>query len=150
MPRPVHPVVGKPLEHSLLEKIWILFSRALLLRCPACAQAGLFAGVYQLKKTCPGCGLLLQRDGQGYELGGMLVNVVVAELVWLVAFVSILVSTWPTPPWRLLQIGSAVLMVALPFLFLRHARVLSLALDLLIRPPGRQDIERTSRPRLGA
>ena len=30
--RPMHPILNKPLEHSTLEKIWILFGRALTLR----------------------------------------------------------------------------------------------------------------------
>src|SRR3954464_326920 len=77
MPRPMHPVLNKPLKHSTLEKIGILFGRALLLRCPACGQSGLFAGMYKLKETCPGCGLLLQREGDGYELGSMVVNLMV-------------------------------------------------------------------------
>jgi uncharacterized protein (DUF983 family) len=148
MPRPMHPVLNKPLEHSTPEKIGILFGRALLLRCPACEQSGLFASLYILKNICPGCGLLLQREGDGYELGSMVVNLLVAELVWAVAFVGILLWTWPNPPWTLLQWGSAVLMIALPLLFLRHARVLSLALDLLLRPPERRELVRrpASRP----
>jgi uncharacterized protein (DUF983 family) len=149
MPRPVHPILRKPLEHSTLEKISILFGRALLLHCPACGQTSLFDGVYKLKKTCPGCGLLLQREGHGYELGSMVVNLIVAELVWIVSFVGILLWTWPNPPWVLLQWGSAVLMVALPLLFLRHARVLSLALDLLLRPPERRELRRPPRSRPG-
>jgi uncharacterized protein (DUF983 family) len=150
MPRPKHPVLDKPLEHSTFEKITILFGRALLLRCPACKQPGLFDGLYRLKQTCPGCGLLLQREGNGYELGSMVVNLIVAELVWAVSFVSIVLWTWPSPPWTLLQWGSAVLMVVLPLLFLRHARVLSLALDLLFRPPQRHELQRrpTSSPKL--
>lgn len=146
MPRPVHPVVGKPLAHSALEKALILFSRAARLRCPACAQPGLFRGVYALKQTCPGCGLLLQREGQGYELGGMVINLLVAEGTWALLFVAALLLTWPTPPWQLLQWGSVVLMVALPLLFLRHARVLSLALDLLFRPAERNELRRPPRP----
>jgi uncharacterized protein (DUF983 family) len=148
MPRLMHPILNKPLEHSTLEKISILFGRAFLLRCPACGQPGLFASLYTLKNTCPGCGLLLQREGDGYELGSMVVNLIVAELVWAVTFVAILLWTWPNPPWTLLQWGSAVLMVALPLSFLRHARILSLALDLLLRPPERRELVRppTSRP----
>jgi uncharacterized protein (DUF983 family) len=142
----MHPILHKPLEHSTLEKIMILFSRALLLRCPACAQPGLFRSVYGLKTRCPGCGLLLQRDGNGYEIGGMAINLIVAEGTWVVLFVSMLFATWPNPPWVLLQWGSVVLMVALPLLFLRHARVLSLALDLLFRPPVRQELIRSQSP----
>lgn len=148
MARPRHPVLNKPLEHSTPEKIAILFGRGMLLHCPACGQSGLFAGVYTLLKTCPGCGLLLQREGDGYELGSMVVNLLVAELVWAVTFAAMLFWTWPNPPWTLLQWGSAVLMVALPLLFLRHARVLSLALDLLLRPPERRELVRRPASRL--
>jgi uncharacterized protein (DUF983 family) len=144
----MHPVLNKPLRHSTLEKIAILFGRALLLRCPACGQAGLFDGVYRLKQTCPGCGLLLQREGDGYELGSVVVNLLVAELIWALVFAATLYATWPDPPWVLLQWGSAVLMVALPLLFLRHARVFSLALDLLLRPPERRELVRPPRLRL--
>jgi uncharacterized protein (DUF983 family) len=143
----MHPILNKPLEHSTTEKISILFGRALLLRCPACGQSGLFASVFSLKQTCPGCGLLLQREGNGYELGSMVVNTIVAELIWVVSFVAILLWTWPNPPWVLLQWGSAVLMVALPLGFLRHARMIALALDLLLRPPERHELVRTTAPR---
>jgi uncharacterized protein (DUF983 family) len=146
MPRRVDPTTGKPLEHSALEKIVILFGRALLLRCPACSQSGLFGGLFTLKRTCPGCGLLLQREGDGYELGSMVINIFVAEGVWVLLFVAALLLTWPTPPWRLLQWGSAVLMLALPILFLRHARVTSLALDMLFRPIERRELVRPPRP----
>jgi len=145
--RPLHPIVGKPLEHSTLDKIRILFSRALLLRCPACAQSGLFDGIYRLKDTCPGCGLPLQREGNGYELGSMVINLMVAELLWAVLFAGTLVLTWPNPPWTLLQWGSPVLMLVMPLLFLRHARVLSLALDMLFRPIERGELRRTPDPR---
>jgi uncharacterized protein (DUF983 family) len=144
----MHPVLNKPLRHSTQEKIGILFGRGLLLRCPACGQSGLFDGVYALKKTCPGCGLLLRREGDGYELGSVVVNLIVAELVWAVTFAAVLYWTWPNPPWMVLQWGSAVLMVALPLLFLRHARVLSLALDLLLRPPERRELVRRPASRL--
>jgi uncharacterized protein (DUF983 family) len=144
----MHPLLHKPLEHSTSEKIQILFGRGLLLHCPACGQSGLFDGVFELKHTCPGCGLLLKREGNGYELGSMVVNLGVAELAWAISFVAILLWTWPNPPWTLLQWGSAVLMVALPLAFLRHARILSLSLDLLLRPPERRDLVRTPSPHL--
>jgi uncharacterized protein (DUF983 family) len=149
MPRPMHPILNKPLEHSTTEKIGILFGRGLLWHCPACGQSGLFDGVIKLKESCPGCGLLLMREGQGYELGSMALNLMVAEFVWAVSFLAILLLTWPNPPWTLLQWGSAVFMVVLPLAFLRHARILSLSLDLLLRPPERSDLVRRPRPRLG-
>jgi hypothetical protein len=38
--------------------------------------------------------------------------------------------------------------VALPLAFLRHARILSLALDLLLRPPEPHDLVRRPSPHL--
>ncbi len=129
----------KPRTHSGLGKAMILFSRAALLRCPACGSGGLFASWFKLKERCPGCGLLFGRD-HGYELGSMALNLIFAEGIWVVSFVTILITTWPNPPWTLLQWGSVVLMVGLPLLLLPFTRTLALALDILVRPIDRREL----------
>jgi uncharacterized protein (DUF983 family) len=119
----------------------ILFSRALLLRCPACAGGPLFSSWFSLRPACPGCGLRLQRE-EGYYTGAMALNLIVAELLWVALFVGLLIATWPTPPWSLLMWGSIVLMVLLPVLFFPHSRTLWLAFDLLLRPVERREFRR--------
>jgi uncharacterized protein (DUF983 family) len=120
----------------------ILFSRALRLRCPACASGGLFDGWFSLKRRCPGCNLLFTRGESGYELGSMAFNLIFAELIWVVGFVAVLFATWPSPPWTLLQWGSIVLMIALPIVLFPFTRTAALALDILFRPIDRDELRR--------
>jgi len=128
------------MRRSGLGNAFILFARAARLRCPACASGGLFRSWFTLKERCPGCGLLFGRGDQGYQLGSMALNLLLAEGIWIVSFVAILFATWPNPPWVWLQWGSALLMIGLPLLLLPFTRTLALALDVLFRPIERREM----------
>jgi uncharacterized protein (DUF983 family) len=56
-----------------------------LLRCPNCEEGRLFTGLFQMRATCPVCHVRFERSS-GESLGGMMVNLVVAELLTLVGF----------------------------------------------------------------
>jgi uncharacterized protein (DUF983 family) len=122
----------------------LLFGRALLLRCPNCGGGPVFKGYFTLRETCPRCGLRLERE-EGHYLGAMLLNLLVAEGLFIVGFVILLVRTWPTPPWTLLTYGSAAAVVLLPILFYPFSRTCWLALDVLLNPPTAQE----QQPRAG-
>jgi len=119
---------------SVFRMLW----RAIRRRCPNCGSAGIFTGWFRLKSACPTCGLVLEREEQGYLVGSYMFNIVAAELVFAAIFVGTLVMTWPTPPWHLLQYGGAVLMVLAPIFFYPFSKTLFLAFDLIFRPavPG--------------
>jgi uncharacterized protein (DUF983 family) len=119
----------------------ILFTRAALLRCPACAGGPLFESWFKLKPACPGCGLWLERD-EGYWTGAMGINILVAEFTWVIAFIAALMITWPHPPWQLLTYASVVLMIALPLAFFPFSRTFWVALDLLFRPVERHEFHK--------
>ena len=68
-------------------------------------------------------------------------NIVMAELVFLMILVGLLVATWPTPPWEWLTYGSAAVMVALPIVFYPFSQTLFLGFDLLVHPPEQSDLE---------
>ncbi len=110
-----------------------LFWRALLLRCPNCGSPGLFRHWFALRDYCPGCGLKLERD-EGFFTGAWALNLVVAELLFVVGLVVWCVVTWPNPPWRTIQIASAVGMVVAPLAFWPHSRTIWLALSLAVEP----------------
>ena len=113
-----------------------LLWRALLRRCPNCGHGDLFLGYFRMRSACLECGLALDRGEPGYQVGTYMFNLIAAELVFAAVLVSVVLATWPTPPWAVLQYGGAVLMVLLPVLFYPFARVLFLAFDLFFRPAG--------------
>jgi hypothetical protein len=53
--------------------------------------------------------------------------------------VGFLLVTWPDPPWDAFQITTVILMVVFPFAFFPFSKMLFLAFDLLVRPPGDED-----------
>jgi uncharacterized protein (DUF983 family) len=93
-----------------------------------------------MRERCPGCGLRLERE-EGYFLGAILCNLVVAELLFVAALVGVAVATWPTPPWTAMWIGSIVMMIVSPIMFYPFSKTVWLALDLAFqvsKPEERQ------------
>jgi len=117
-----------------LRRALTLLARALTRRCPHCGPGGIFLGYFRMRQACLECGLRFDRGEPGYQVGTYMFNLVGAELVFAAVVVSVLLATWPDPPWTLLQYGGVALMVLLPVVFHPFARVLFLAFDLLFRP----------------
>ena len=111
-----------------------MLGRALLRRCPNCGSSRIFTGWFRMRHACPVCGLVLEREEQGYLVGSYMFNIIAAELLFAAILVSVLVLTWPTPPWHLLQYGGALLMILAPIVFYPFSKTLFLAFDLVFRP----------------
>lgn len=125
---------------GFLSRSLLLFGRALRLRCPNCGQGKLFTSWLRMRDRCPVCGLKLERGEEGYQVGSYMFNIVAAELIFAALFVGVVVLTWPTPPWKLLQYGGIALMVIAPFAFFPCSKTLFLAFDLVFRPAGRDEL----------
>lgn len=110
------------------------FGRALRLRCPHCGQGKLFTSWFRMRSRCTVCGLKVERGEEGYQVGSYMFNIVAAELMFAAVFVGIILLTWPSPPWTLLEYGGIALMVIAPFVFFPFSKTLFLAFDLLFRP----------------
>ncbi|HEU4629626.1 MAG TPA: DUF983 domain-containing protein [Gemmatimonadaceae bacterium] len=108
--------------------------RALCLRCPHCAGRGLFLSPLRLRPDCPSCGLALDRGEPDYFLGAYVLNLMAVEALFAAVLVIVLVATWPSPPWTLLQYGAAALMVLGAVVCYPFAKVLWIAVDLTLRP----------------
>jgi uncharacterized protein (DUF983 family) len=117
-----------------------LFGRALRLRCPHCGRGKLFTSWFRMQPRCPVCGLKVERGEEGYQVGSYMFNLVAAELVFAAVFVGIVLLTWPSPPWTLLEYGGIVLMVIAPFVFFPFSKTLFLAFDLLFRPAAPDEL----------
>jgi uncharacterized protein (DUF983 family) len=93
-----------------------------------------------MRDHCPRCGLALERrESEDYFIGGMMFNIVLAELVFGAALAIWLVASWPHPPWDLLEWVGVPFMILAPVLFYPVSKTVWLAFDMLFRPPRRED-----------
>jgi uncharacterized protein (DUF983 family) len=120
------------------------FGRALRLRCPNCGQGKAFESWFGMRRRCPVCAFKFERGEEGYQVGAYMFNIVAAELFFLLLFIVIIVLTWPSPPWTLLQYGGIAAMVIAPFVFYPFSKSLFLAFDLLFRPAAPEDLTRSA------
>jgi uncharacterized protein (DUF983 family) len=117
-----------------------LLGRAARLRCANCGGGSIFQSFGRLRPDCPTCGLQLDRGESDYFLGAYVINLIAVELLFAALLLGVLVSTWPTPPWALLQWGGAAAMVAGAVLCYPFAKTLWLAVDLTFRPVRRDEL----------
>ncbi|HZE08636.1 MAG TPA: DUF983 domain-containing protein [Gemmatimonadaceae bacterium] len=118
---------------------WRLLGRALLLRCPNCGRGGLFHGFFQMHERCPHCGILLARGEPDYFLGAYTLNLIAVEALLALGFLIVLIATWPHPPWAAVQVGGVVLSILGAVFCYPFAKTTWLAIDLIFRPPVRED-----------
>ncbi|MEO7966553.1 MAG: hypothetical protein ABIT38_21855 [Gemmatimonadaceae bacterium] len=129
-------------EHLSMEmpkpsRFFVLISRALRAKCPHCGRGPVLVNWFKLRAACGNCGLSLERGEQDYFLGGMLFNLILAELLFAFVFVTLLVVLWPRVPWDGIQIGAPLGMAITPFVTYPIGKLLWLAFDLTFRPEGK-------------
>lgn len=135
-----------PLEIPRVGHTLVVLGRALRLRCPHCGRGKVMAGWRDARERCAACGLRFSRgDAEYYSAGVMLANIVIAEGIFAIGFVAVLIATWPNVPWDALTWGAVVLMLALPVVLYPFSKVLWLAGDVLIRPVTSDDFGENER-----
>jgi uncharacterized protein (DUF983 family) len=118
-----------------------MVGRALRLRCPHCGQDRLPERWMKLKLKCGACGLRTERGEEDYFLGGMMLNIALAEGLLVLAGAGIAAATWPEVPWTLMLGIGLVLMIAAPFLCYPLSLCLWIAADLTVRPLTAAELE---------
>lgn len=92
-----------------------------------------------MREYYPVCGIPLERGESGYQVGYMF-NIIASELIFALVFLAVLLATWPSPSWELLEYGGMALMLLAPFIFFPCSKALFLAFDLLFRPATRDEL----------
>lgn len=115
--------------------------RALCRRCPNCGSGPIFSRWLVMRRSCPGCHLILDRGEPDYFLGGFVINFVAAELVVVLGGLVAVLATWPDVPWTAIEWALLILMVPVPVLFYPWAKALWLAVDLVFRPATLGDLD---------
>jgi uncharacterized protein (DUF983 family) len=117
-----------------------LFGRAFLLRCPNCGKGPVLENWMKLRVKCGTCGLRLQRGEHDTIMGAVFILFTLIGLFsYAVIVVTLLVTR--TTPWDLLQNGLPVLVLLEVFAFFPFAKLLWLALDLMLRPVTASELE---------
>lgn len=106
-----------------------LLIRGLTRRCPRCGEWRIFNHFFAIKDACPRCGLDLVRE-DGYYVGAMTVNILVAELLTVFLIAVVTIWTWPTLPVNTLIIAAVSVNILIPVLFYPLTKTLWLAIDL--------------------
>src|ERR1044071_10291637 len=103
---------GRTLTWPGFRRVFTVLGRAARLRCPHCGRGPVMKHWFKMRERCGNCGLPIERGERDYFIGSMMFNLAVAELVFAVMFVAILIGMWPNVPWDTLQwagpLGAAV------------------------------------------
>ena len=90
-------------------------------------------------RRCPSCGLVLERGEVDYFIGAYMLNLIIAELVVVALMLVVLFVTWPRVPWTGMLWAIVVLTAPAVYATYPYSRSTWLALDLLFRPPEREN-----------
>lgn len=134
--------VPRPEQRDLPASGWTrtskLIKRGLLLRCPYCGQGNIIKYPFWIKDCCPRCGYRFAPES-GYFVGGYALNLVVVEIIGLIAVIIILLrSNLSLYQQEVIGIGAAIL---LPIVFFPWSRTLWMALDLTVQGDSHLELE---------
>ena len=108
-----------------------LLGRAARRVCPNCGEGDIWTGWFSMKDRCPRCRYRFERE-EGYFLGAMAVNLLVAEFIPI--GILIVLFVWTDLSWIALEAIVIPLALGLPILFYPFARTFWMAIDLMITP----------------
>lgn len=112
---------------AALRKLLIGFT----LYCPNCERGRMFPGrfnLFRMEKTCPNCGVRFERS-DGEALGGMMVNLVIAEILAIAGFFISEAAFRPPLLTQIVVWGG--FNIAFCLLFYRHARAVWVSIAYL-------------------
>ena len=126
--------IERPFAQGTTRRMGTMLGRALLLRCPNCGSRGLLKSWFRMTDRCPTCGVRIEREGTDYMSGSVMFNIVLAEMLFVVALVGYLLFAWPNVHWDMLELVAPLGMAVAPFVLFPFSKLVWLAADLALRP----------------
>jgi uncharacterized protein (DUF983 family) len=120
--------------------------RGLARRCARCGGPA-FESWFRMAKTCPRCGVEFERE-EGYWVGAMIMNTTVTFLLFGVAFIGLIVATWPDVQWGAVMATSIGICGLVPLLFYPISKSLWFGLETSWHPLEDDELE-AARARVG-
>ena len=106
--------------------------RGLTRRCARCGH-GAFESWFRMAETCPRCGIKFMRE-EGYWVGAMIMNTTATFLAFGLAFIGLIVATWPDVEWGTVMAASIGICAIVPIVFYPISKSLWFALELTWHP----------------
>lgn len=91
-----------------------------------------------MAERCPTCGLRFARE-EGHWVGAMIVNIAVAEAVFVVVLVAVVAATAPDVPVLPLTLTLVVVNAVVPVAFYPWSKTIWVAIDLLMHRVDPED-----------
>ena len=107
--------------------------RGLSRRCPVCGRGGLGRHWVVLPAVCPGCGFRFER-APGHFVGAVGMNTMATFGLMLLTIVVGVVATLPDVPFTAITLVAMALAFVVPVAFHVTAKLLWVAIDLLMNP----------------
>lgn len=106
--------------------------RGLARRCARCGGPA-FESWFRMARNCPRCGIEFERE-EGYWVGAMIVNTTVTFALFGLAFIGLIVLTWPDVSWAAVMGASIGICTLVPVLFYPIAKSLWFAVEISFHP----------------
>jgi uncharacterized protein (DUF983 family) len=114
--------------------------------CGVCGQGRLFRRWFHMLERCPKCGLKFDRI-EGHWTGDIGINTIVSFGALLIVLLGGFLVTWPTPPVGALVAACLLTAAIVPLAFFPFSKTIWLAIDLMLRPLERDEVEEGYGPR---
>jgi len=106
-----------------------VLGRSLRLNCPVCGKASIARRPFRIRKYCPACNSLFQRE-EGFFVGAILANMLTTELVILL--VCVVGLAWFGYNYESVLAILFVVALVFPVLFYHHSWSFWLGFDYLV------------------
>jgi len=109
-------------------------------RCPHCGRGAVLSGLFSTHERCAVCGFVFKRGNPAYFSGAIFINYLLGAGASILAFLVVLVATWPNVPWNVLAYAGPVGALVIVLLLHPVSKMILLAVDVRMRPITEEEL----------